>query len=128
MENTDPRYDIYCEIWDLYKDVYGIRPRGFDFSAMSMEEMENWNGELISQLKVVMEEEEEMDRVAVGDFKSLIERTIELGAGDRKTALRWLMSDYNNLQDIEHWLWDHGILFTDYGRKIKSEIVEVIAQ
>ena len=44
------RYDLISLIWDMYKDVTGIRPRHMDFESMSMEDLEkeaNWLGSQI---------------------------------------------------------------------------------
>lgn len=34
------RHDLICTIWDLYRDVTGMRPRHMDFDSMSFEELE----------------------------------------------------------------------------------------
>lgn len=34
------RHNLECTIWDLYRDVFGTRPRHMDFKSMSYEELE----------------------------------------------------------------------------------------
>jgi len=34
------RHNLECTIWDLYRDVFGSRPRHMDFKSMSYEELE----------------------------------------------------------------------------------------
>ena len=40
------RYELESTIWDVYKDVHGIRPRGIDFSLMSMNELSEYLDDL----------------------------------------------------------------------------------
>ena len=68
---------------------------------------------------------EERDLVA---FKKEIETVIGYGAGDRETALRW-MTDFETFyttQCVEGWVFNKGILFTDYGRELVKELVEIV--
>ena len=54
--------------------------------------------------------------------------TIENGAGDEITALRWLIQDGRQIdhsQDIEHFFWEYGILHTEYGKKCIDALTEV---
>jgi len=118
------RDEMKTIIWDLYKDVYGVRPRGFDFESMTLEDLKEWFDRLVVELEAVQKEEEEIDAVAVADFKEVVRKTIDLGAGDEKTALRWMTYGVN---DISHWLWQHGILFTDYGSALEKQLLEEVA-
>jgi hypothetical protein len=51
-----------------------------------------------------------------------------MGANDETTALRWLASseEFNHYQDVEHFVWGYGILFTDYGRQLVKRIAEIV--
>jgi len=64
----------------------------------------------------------------VVEFKKLITNTIELGAGDEETALRWLTSSetFYSSQDVEHYVWDKGILFTDYGKELVNKLMNIV--
>jgi len=33
METRTRREELECIFWDMYKDAYGVRPRGVDTSA-----------------------------------------------------------------------------------------------
>ena len=74
----------------------------------------------------------EMERLekerALAEFKALVQKTIELGAGDEETALRWMTQDetFYHSQDVEHWVWNQGILFTDEGRALVKELMEIV--
>ena len=52
------RYDMETTIWDLYKDVTGIRPRHMDFKSMSDEDLRKEYDYLVSQLDRQVEDED----------------------------------------------------------------------
>ena len=120
-------YDLYS---DLHKDAYGFRPRHsrfYDDATTDEERQEMWDW-ACRDLDIAIEEERQAKLRAEADFKALVQKTIELGARDEETALRWLTSDetFYSGQDVEHWVWDKGILFTDYGRKLVERLLEIV--
>ena len=70
------------------------------------------------------EAEEAHKKECLKKFEALVQETIANGAGNEETALRWLSQNdtFYHIQDIESWVWDHGILFTDYGRKLVKKL------
>ena len=116
---------------DLHKDVYGFRPRGALMQEWEdrtpRQKQELWNAlcdELADNEKANRKAEEE----AVDRFEARVQDVIGLGAGDRKTALRWISSQetFYHGQCVEHFVWEQGVLFTDYGRKLVKELAEVV--
>ena len=63
MTNSNPtveeiRDDLICYIWDAYKDLNGFRPRNiYDFSAMSVEELQEECDRLSAQIAEEIEAE-----------------------------------------------------------------------
>ena len=51
------RYDLETFIWEMYKDVTGIRPRHMDFASMSMEQLEQEADYLMREHKRQVEED-----------------------------------------------------------------------
>lgn len=110
---------------DFYKDVYGFRPR-HDTSSWTRED---WKAEL-DKLSRQLEENIEMEKIAnqkaIQEFENRVQTVIESGAGNRETALRWMLqadgSEFDHDQDIESWVYDQGLLFTDAGRKLVEDI------
>jgi hypothetical protein len=53
---------------------------------------------------------------------------IEAGAGNRINALRWMTSTetFYHVQDVEGWVYRQGILFTEYGRELVEELMEIV--
>lgn len=53
------RYELESMIWEMYKDVTGIRPRHLDFKSMSDEELNKLVDYLGSQMERAIREDEE---------------------------------------------------------------------
>ena len=98
---------------DLHKDARGYRPR---------------SDNLIDEMVQSQEAEAAHERVCVEEFKALVEKTMGYGAPDRESALRWITDGetFYHSQDVEHFVWDRGILFTDYGRELVKELMEIV--
>ena len=114
---------------DFHKDAYGFRPTGdhWFYGATPAEKQEIWDavGRAFDRRQA---EEAELEAQSLIDFEKEVQSYIELGAGDRQTALRWMTQDetFYHSQDIEHWVWKQGILFTDEGRKLVEELKTII--
>ena len=115
---------------DFHKDAYGFRPRHhrfYDADTTPAEKQEIWDatGRAFDRRQ---EEEAQMERKDLAEFKSQITAVIAAGAGNRITALRWMTSTetFYNRQCVEHWVWEQGILFTDYGRELVEELMEIV--
>lgn len=113
---------------DLYKDVYGFRPRGVNFNAMSVEEIQEELDYLSDRLDTIIADEKAEAARRVEEFKALVAKTIEHGAKDEETALRWLTQgdEFYHGQCVESWVWDKGILFTDYGRELVTKLNSIV--
>ena len=124
-------YDFDDSIFsDLHKDAYGFRPRGHEyFDAAPERKQEIWV-QTIEALEASQEEESLREQEAVAEFKAQITRVIEAGAGNRITALRWLIQPAGETfrleQDVEYWVFNQGILFTDYGRELVKELCTIV--
>jgi hypothetical protein len=124
-------YTFSTEIFsDLHKDAYGFRPRGhhfYDETTTDAERQQIWDY-LCQVVEDNIAAEREHEARALRDFEADVTNTIELGAGDRETALRWMTSgeDFYHEQDVEHWVWNQGILFTDEGRQLVKDLMNIV--
>ena len=91
QEDTMTRQEeLQCIYWDMYKDAYGIRPRGIDTS--------NWTEEAFvkefEHLGRTIDENERQRKVseekASHDFEMRVLSIMACGAKDRAMALRWI--------------------------------------
>lgn len=100
------RFDV--EIYsDLYKDTYGFRPR-MGLGDRTAEQIDALWDRLIEAHDEEMRAEEVREAAAVARWDDLIERTIQLGAGDYATAVRWIMQGAGD-DDLDYVLWQHGV-------------------
>jgi hypothetical protein len=79
-----------CQFWDMYKDAYGVRPRGIDTSAWTEADFE---AEFVSLSKVIEQEEiarKASEEKAEHDFEMRVLGLLQTGAKDRAMALRWI--------------------------------------
>ena len=129
MTNSE-RNETVSYISDVYKDVNGLRPRNYNWDAFSDKELDEFLADLNEQADDLYWKMRTEQVVSEFKFKKLIKNTIAFGAGDRETALRWLIQGYDDGQ-IDGWTVD-GILitnnidYTKYGFKIKAELEKVI--
>ena len=100
IKNQEDRGDVMMWVSDLYKDVYGIRPRGYNFSEWSNQELEDFVNDLCEQSEKEIAEEKAMENKAIADVMSL--------GADKETALRWL--DDADL----HFMYDDDQYYKEY--------------
>jgi hypothetical protein len=103
--------------WDMYKDAYGVRPRGVDTS--------NWTVETFlkefAYLGLVIEREDiarkEAEASATVVFEQRIQSLIEAGAKDRATAMRWIHEAEDTNGDDDYLAYTLGLPY-QYFRKV----------
>ena len=126
------RNEVLSWISDLYKDVNGVRPRFYNFHEWSDCELEAFTDKLIAQLKENEELERLQEEADVKRFQDQVQKTIELGAGDRKTALKWLFSseeydqgEYVTDWDVDGFLYNQGIIHYDFRKGVRKDLLEI---
>jgi hypothetical protein len=98
-----------CLMWisDLYKDVYDIRPRGYDFHKYTFKKLETYVNELLYISQEQEHYQNSMEAKAIKDVMAL--------GCDKKTALRWLDDadahyDWNDdewaVEDMKKYGWE----------------------
>ena len=127
ISKNDPRYDYLLTYSDFHKDAYGVRPR-YDYYNYTLEQLvadyEKF-GKVCDENK---REEELAQKHNLEAFEQRILKTIELGANNRKTALKWISeADEVDSWDIGFYLWKQGISSYDGdGKKLENEILEAM--
>jgi hypothetical protein len=79
-----------CQFWDMYKDAYGVRPRGIDTSAWTEEEFEAEFVSLSKTIEVNYQAQLASEEKAAHDFEIRMLDLLMSGAKDRAMALRWI--------------------------------------
>ena len=122
------RSELEEYIYDAHKTAFGVKGRHYNFEAMSLQELKDEADYISKACDTAMAEEKAQEEHCENEFKKLIQETIELGAGDEETALRWLTQDekFYHSQDLESWVWDKGILFTKYGKALVKKLEKIV--
>ena len=105
-----------CTYWDMYKDAYGVRPRGIDTSAWTEADFE---AEFVSLSKVIEQEEiarKASEEKAEHDFEMRVLGLLQTGAKDRAMALRWIHEAEGSNGDDEFLCYLVGLTY-GYFRK-----------
>jgi hypothetical protein len=92
------RYDLETLVWDMYKDVTGIRPRHLDFKAMSLEELEKLADSLGSQMEASIAADEEWERQEA-EYQAEVEAEHEAWLAEQPEPI-----DYVACKHQEGWL------------------------
>jgi hypothetical protein len=79
-----------CQFWDMYKDAYGVRPRGVDTTAWDEATFEAE----FNYLQNLIAKNEQQRRIAEQEatvaFEQRVQELYASGAKDRDMALRWI--------------------------------------
>jgi hypothetical protein len=103
--------------WDMYKDAFGIRPRGIDTSAWTEADFQaefKELGEIIDREEKVRVQAQEN---AVFSFEKRISDLMFSGAKDRATAIRWIHEAEDTQGDDEYLCYTLGLPYM-YFRKV----------
>ena len=124
----------YCEesFSDLYKDTNGFRPRGHRFyhpETTPDEKQKIWDDMIVAH-QIEMERYEEAQKQAERDFEAAIKTIIETGAGDRETAIRWMLEaecdEYDLRYGFSYISYNFGISY-DYQKEIQPIIDNMLS-
>ena len=125
---TQQDFDL---IRDLHKEARGRRP-SYDwdgwFAALPTAEKQVVWDDLVAESNERDAEEASAEQRDCRQFRDAIRATMRAGAPSADDALSWLYGYHANgvkpysVQDIEHWVWDLGILFTPLGKAVVQRL------
>jgi len=122
-----------CLMWvsDLYKDVYGYRPRGYDFQSWSFQEMQDFIDDLGEMNDRQIEAEKIREAQCVAEFRKKFETIMEEQGQGYHKALEWMFDGYISEEgfdwySVESFGYYHGIIHTELGRKIQKDLFEIV--
>jgi len=79
-----------CQFWDMYKDAYGVRPRGIDTTMWTEAEFEAEFVSLSRTIDANYREQVAREEVAMHEFEMRMQDLMRSGAKTREMALRWV--------------------------------------
>lgn len=110
-------------ISDLHKDAMGFRPGeafwGFWATASDDEKQAEWDS-LCKWMEKEVEREKAEQAAAIEKFEKHVTNVICMGAGDRETALRWIMDSSNCEGDWDYMCYHHGLPYGYLKRPVKQ--------
>lgn len=80
--------ELIQTLWDLFKDVHGVRPRSMDYDRWSLTDLEFEVAMLQRSLEDELRWEREQEDRAIN-------ACMDAGASDIATAMRWLEDAYD---------------------------------
>jgi hypothetical protein len=102
--------------WDMYKDAYGVRPRGVDTSAWTLDD---FTSEFVILGQAIDREEtarKASEAQAVTAFERRVAELISTGARDYDMAMRWIHEAEETNGDNDYLAWTLGLPY-QYFRK-----------
>ena len=106
---------MQCQYWDMYKDAYGVRPRGIDTTEWTEEQ---FMAEFETLGKVIEREEiarKESEAKAIVDFEDRVLNLMHTGT-NRERVIAWLMDAEGANGDFEYFCFTQGLPY-GYFRK-----------
>jgi hypothetical protein len=107
---------MQCQFWDMYKDAYGVRPRGVDTSTWTEADFLKEFG----YLNLVIEREAIQRRAAeakaIVDFEDRVTNLMHPGT-NRERVIAWLMDAEGANGDFEYFCFCVGLPY-GYFKKV----------
>jgi len=120
-------------IWEAAKVATGCKPRWIDFQGESIESLQRTAEMYDRWADDQVEMEAAIEAAAVAEYESEIQSFIEMGAGDRETAVRWYVEAWTAdryVQDVDCILYHSGMPYFQpkLPAHIKPELEAALAQ
>ena len=99
---------MQCQYWDMYKDAYGIRPRGIDTSSWTEDDFRA-EFEVLGRAIDESEEQRKADQTdAITKFEGIV-GTLVNGNTSRAQAIQWLMDAEGCNGDFDYFCFCVGL-------------------
>jgi len=98
-----------CQYWDMYKDAYGVRPRGVDTSTWTEADFLKEFGYLNLVIEREAIQHREAESKAILAFEDRVGILLGMGADDREMALRWIHEAEGTNGDDEFLCYTLGL-------------------
>jgi hypothetical protein len=105
-----------CIYWDMYKDAYGIRPRGIDTSSWTLEQFEAEFAELGQTIEKEEAQRKINETKAIAEFEDRVANLMHTGT-NRERVIAWLMDAESANGDFEYFCYTQGLPYS-YFKKV----------
>jgi hypothetical protein len=117
MEPMTRQEELHSIYWEMYKDAYGIRPRGIDTSGWTEYAFKVEFEHLAITIEANETQRKESEQTAAHEFEMRIMSILACGARDRAMALRWIHEAEGSMGDDEYLCYLVGLPY-QYFRKV----------
>ena len=116
LQELTRQEELQSIYWDMYKDAYGIRPRGIDTS--------NWTEQAFNkefEYLATMIQDNHLLRIAAEEkaviaFEMRVQTVLACGAQDREMALRWIHEAEGTNGDDEYLCYLVGLPYRYFAK------------
>jgi hypothetical protein len=105
-----------CIHWDMYKDAYGVRPRGIDTSSWTLEQFEAEFAELGQTIEKEDAQRKIDQATAIVKFEDRVANLMHTGT-NRERVIAWLMDAESANSDFEYFCYTQGLPYS-YFKKV----------
>ena len=102
--------------WDMYKDAYGVRPRGVDTSHWTLADFDAEFEGLGVAIDAAEQERKTAEAQATEAFERRVAELLNTGAKDYEMAMRWIHEAEDTRGDNDYLAWTLGLPY-QYFRK-----------
>ena len=107
-----------CQFWDMYKDAYGVRPRGIDTSTWTLADFE----QEFASLGAVIEQENiarrESEARAIVEFEARVGMLVNANT-TREQVIAWMMDAESATGDYDYFCFCVGLPY-GYFRELEA--------
>jgi len=107
-EEMSPIEQAQCIYWDMYKDAYGVRPRGVDTSGWSLEYFEQEFKHLAQIIEMEEIARKKAEAEAIVQFEDRVLNLMHTGT-NRARVIAWLMDAEGANGDYEYFCFTQGL-------------------
>lgn len=106
-----------CQYWDMYKDAYGVRPRGIDTTEWTEEQFEAEFVQLGKTIDANYQAQLEQEERATIAFEMRVQELLMSGAKDYAMALRWVHEAEGSNGDDEYLCFLVGLPYGYFNKE-----------
>lgn len=99
---------MQCQFWDMYKDAYGVRPRGIDTSSWTEADFENEFASLNAAIEQEYIQRKAAEAKAIVDFEDRVTNLMHTGT-NRERVIAWLMDAEGANGDFDYFCFTQGL-------------------
>jgi hypothetical protein len=102
--------------WEMYKDAYGVRPRGIDTSSWTLDQFEAEFAELGQTIEKEDAQRKIDQAAAIVKFEDRVTNLMHTGT-NRERVITWLMDAESANGDFEYFCYTQGLPYS-YFKKV----------